>query len=360
MAPEVVSVQQENSSSSSVARNVSKPVSPLEIAEPFELLGELHGTDIKSLDANRLFMIGRTAAKNGDYKVAAIAQYWHVRKANRGQYDLACYLARTGQVDSAFYWLQRAAIDEGVDTQHAQRDEDLQLLRADSRWNRVLNYLGECNRYFETADIAQTLLIVPTGYKKPTAIPAVIWLHGLGSQPDDFVNEGSQEYADRLNVALVGVSGTQPRGPMSFGWAEDIDRNATRIRAALDEVSDRVSIEKGKAITFGFSQGAQVGLEVAARYPEEFAGAIVLSPGAVSHLQSITPSPLLAKRGFVVSCGAKELPGNVRLAKDANDWLSRAKAHVIYKPYPGVAAHSFPNDFNERFPEWVRFILDVQ
>ena len=46
----------------------------------------------------------------------------------------------------------------------------------------------------------------------------------------------------------------------------------------------RVTIEKGKVITFGFSQGAQRGLEIAAQYPEEFAGSIVLSPGAESNL----------------------------------------------------------------------------
>jgi predicted esterase len=84
----------------------------------------------------------------------------------------------------------------------------------------------------------------------------------------------------------------------------------------------------------------------------------VLSPGATSHLESIKASPLLAKRRFVVSCGAQEHPGNVYLAKNANDWLRQAKAQVNYKPYPGVSAHSFPDDFHERFPEWVTFILN--
>jgi len=73
-------------------------------------------------------------------------------------------------------------------------------------------------------------------------------------------------------------------------------------------VSDRVTIKKGQVVTLGFSQGAQVGLEVAVRHPEGYAGSIVLSPGATQHLEGVRPSPLLAPRGFVLTCGAGEHP----------------------------------------------------
>jgi predicted esterase len=356
----VGSVQQDVSSPGSAAPKNSKPVPPLALDEPPELPGKLNDIDFANMEPDELFVMGRAAAAREIYKAAAIAQYWYFRKTGRGHYDVACYLARSGETDPAFYWLQKAGIEEGVDTQHAQRDPDLESLRSDARWKQVLNYLEECNRYFETADIAQTVLILPKDYKKPAAIPAIVWMHGIGSRPNDFVDAEGQEFADQLNVAVIGVSGTKPRGPKSFVWAEDVESDAKRIRAALAEVSDRVSIEKGKVITFGFSQGAQVGLEIAAQFPEEFAGSIVLSPGADSHLQSIKPSSLLAHRGFVISCGAEEHPGNVFLAKSANDWLRRANAQVKYVPYPGVSAHSFPADFDERFPEWVKFILEVK
>ena len=42
------------------------------------------------------------------------------------------------------------------------------------------------------------------------------------------------------------------------------------------------------------------------------------------------------------------------------DWLRKAKAKVIHKPYPGVAAHTFPSDFDERLPEWVKYILKAR
>lgn len=343
-----------------ISRSAEKPMPPLQLTAPPPLPERIGDQDFKSMDADDLFIFARMAASNRSYNVATVAQYWYVQKTKTGQYDLACYLAQTGRIDPAFYWLQRAAIEEGVDTQHAQRDEDLESLRADPRWEKVLRYMQDCNQYFESASITRTVLILPKGYKKPTLIPAVLWLHGLGSRPEGFVNDGCQEFADELNVALIGVSGTKARGPRSFVWAEEVEENARRIHAALAEVSDRVTVQKGHLITLGFSQGAQVGLEVAVRNPEEYAGSIVLSPGAQPHLEDVKPSPLLARRGYVLCCGAKEHPGNVRLTALDAGWLRRAKAQVIHKEYPDVSTHSFPADFSKQFPEWVRFILKTR
>jgi predicted esterase len=338
----------------------TKPTAPLSLAEPAALPERLGETDLKNMDSDELFMLSRSAANQKSYHVAAVAQYWRVQKAHRGQYDLACYLAQTGKVDAAFYWLQIAAIEDGVDTAHAQRDEDLESLRRDPRWSQVLQYMQDCNKYFESAPISRTVLILPTDYQTPTPIPAVLWLHGMGSEPEGFVNDGAQEFADELNVALIGVSGTKARGPRSFVWADDVEQNAGRLRDAIAEVSDRVTIKEGEIITLGFSQGAQAGLEVAVRYPKEYAGSIVMSPGANPQLEKLKPSPLLKRRGFVLCCAADEHPGNVQLTAMDADWLRRAKAFVIHKAYPGVSAHALPADFNERFGDWVKFFLKAR
>jgi predicted esterase len=331
------------------------------MAAPSALPQRLDGKDLKAMGEEELHARANQAMEDEEYSRAATFQYWYVQKSKMGQYNLACFLARTGQTDPAFYWLQQAAIEEGVDTQHAERDEDLVSLRRDPRWAKVRQYLADCNRYFETAPLARTVLVLPKGYRKETPIPAVLWLHGLGSRPEDFTGgKRCQEYADHLNVAVIGVSGTRPRGPRSFVWAEDPEKDAKRLRDALAEVSDRVTVKKGYVVTFGFSQGAQVGLEVAVRFPEEYAGSIVLSPGAQPHLDDTRPSALLRRRGFVLSCGAKEHPGNVQLTALDAAWLRVAKAQVLHKAYPGVSAHSFPEDFDERFPEWVKFILKAR
>jgi predicted esterase len=352
--------QGKSGSGAVTAAATAKPLPPLNLSVPSPLPEKLDGMDLQSMSAGELIGRANEAMDGSEWARAATYQYWYVQKSKRGRYNLACFLARTGKVEPAFYWLQVAALEDGVDANHAQRDSDLESLRRDGRWAKVRNFLIACNRYFETSPIRETLLVLPTGYKKETPIPAILWLHGLGSTPGDFVNPGAQPYADKLNVALVGVSGTKARGPRSFVWAEKPDIDAKRLGEALAEVSDRVTIKKGHIVTFGFSQGAQVGLDVAVRDPKTYAGSIVLSPGAVPHLEGLTPSPLLAGRGFVVSCGAEEMRGNVRLTAEDADWLRTAKANVIHKAYPGEKAHAFPVDFNERFPEWVTFILKAR
>ncbi len=341
-------------------RPTEKPVPPLRLAVPAALAEQLDGMDLKAMSSGELLGRANEAMAKQNYPQAADYQYWYVQKSKTGQYNLACFLAQTGKIDPAFYWLQQAAIEEGVDSQHAQSDEDLVSLRKDPRWDKVREYLEDCNSYFESAGLGHTVVILPKGYQKGTPIPVVVWLHGMGGRPENFTNPSAQQYADEMKVALIGVSGTKPRGPRSFVWAEDPEKDARRLQAALAEASDRLTVKKGQIITLGFSQGAQVGLEVAVRNPAEYAGSIVLSPGAEPSLGNLTPIPSLAGHGYVLSCGAQEHPGNVQLTALDAAWLRKAKAQVIHKPYPGVSAHSFPEDFDERFPEWVKFILKAR
>ena len=356
-----VRAQDKPAASVSAANAVApaKPKPPLDIAVPAAPPEKINDTDFTKFSAGDLYLLSRTAAREKHYPVAAIAQYWYVRKANEGRYDLACFLSRAGQADAAFYWLQIAAVEEGLDIREVEHDSDLETLYKDARWPKMVGYIKECRTYFETAPITRTVLIVPKGYDKTKPITAIVWLHGYLSGPDDFVNAEAQRYADDLGVALIGVSATKSRGPRSFSWAVDVATDLKRIRAGLAEVSDRVTVEKGKLIALGFSQGGQLAIEVAVRHPEEFAGAIAFSAGSRSQLAGVTPPEALKKRGFVLCVNGKENPGTVALTKSDADWLSAAGSKLIHKVYPDVAEHTFPADFDARFGEWVKFVLDA-
>jgi pimeloyl-ACP methyl ester carboxylesterase len=362
---QTISVKPNVRRSTAPRSRLEKPVPPLQLAVPAALPDRLDNKNLQTMDPAALRAQAQTAETKKLYQVAAPYQYWYVQKTREGQYDLACYVARTGQIDAAFYWLQIAAIEQGLDTEHVKRDEDLESLRRDPRWDKVFQYVEACSNYFESGPFARTVLVLPRGYKKPAALPAILWLHGARSRPDDFVNDDCQAYANELNVAMIGVSATTAKGPRTFLWTEDFAKDAGRIRDALAEVSDRVTIAKGQVIILSFSQGAQLGFQLAVRNPEEYAGAIVLSPGIIlsqpanPHLDDLKSSALLVRRGYVLCCNADEYPGTVRLTALDADWLRAAKAHMIHKAYPGVSAHALPPDFGERFPEWVRFILKV-
>ena len=53
----------------------------------------------------------------------------------------------------------------------------------------------------------------------------------MGHNPSGFVNaETYQAFADELNMAIVGVSGTVPTGRRSFVWSEEPDPDAAQVR----------------------------------------------------------------------------------------------------------------------------------
>lgn len=61
------------------------------------------------------------------------------------EYDLACDYALAGKLDAAVYWLQRSALDEGVDAKWAEQDGDLERIRKVPRWAKIALYLAACN-----------------------------------------------------------------------------------------------------------------------------------------------------------------------------------------------------------------------
>ncbi len=115
---------------------------------------------------------------------------------------------------------------------------------------------------------------------------------------------------------------------------------------------------RGQIVAFGFSQGAQMAFEVAFANPDEYRGAIVLSPGTskVVTRKELNPGPANKKQAFVFTCGAEEAPGNVVYTREDAEFARKAGCRVEEKLYEGASEHRFPADFQEAFPRWVRLI----
>ncbi len=136
---------------------------------------------------------------------------------------------------------------------------------------------------------------VETG-KNPTA--AVIWMHGLGADGNDFVPVVSE-------LDLNGAPATRfvfphaPKRPVTINngfvmraWYDisfgDLEGNARRadergVResqvqiGALIERELKRGVAAGKIVLAGFSQGGAMALQTGLRYPEKLAGVMALS-----------------------------------------------------------------------------------
>ncbi len=336
----------------------TKPNPPLAIQPPPPPSKLYQGKDLTEVKGSQLAGVALNLSNQKKYAEAVQLQYWSTVADDDGRYNLACFQALAGNKDAAFYWLQEAAIKDGFDADWAGEDPDLESLRRDPRWRQIKPYLDACGAYWAVSGHRQTVLTIPEDYKPGTPIGVLVWMHGLGASPDEPV-EGLQESANELGMAIVGVSGTVPRGLHAFVWSEDPGRDAEQIRLALKEISDRVTVKPGQVVTFGFSQGAQMAFEVAFRFPDEFRGSIVMSPGTNKNvdLAGLVPGPKNRSQGFVFLCGAQEALGNVVITRADHGFATKAGSRVEMKLQEGQEQHAFPSDFGEKFVDRVRFVL---
>ena len=343
-----------------------KPKPPLDLAPPPEPSSTWRENDLTKAEAEELRAEARHLAYEEELpEEGAQLQHWALKAdPTRGHYNLACFYSMAGKLDAAFYWLQYCGMDgEGMDPDWVQEDSDLENARKDERWKAVHEYIAACSAWWEKNGEPRTVLTLPQGYTKGTEIAALVGLHGLGAEPEDFSGGPAfQRLADRLGAAVIGVSGTRRGGKRNFAWSEEPGRDMARVKAALDEVKDRVSIRAGRVVVIGFSQGAQLAVELPARDPETFAGGIALCPGGRKQCQlgSIEkPSELLAGRAFVLIDGELEQEGNLALGAADEKWLSARGALVLRHVYPGMG-HSFPPDDLNNFEIWTRIILSTR
>jgi len=148
---------------------------------------------------------------------------------------------------------------------------------------------------------------------KPNPGSAVIWMHGLGADGNDFV-----PIVNELDLSGVpgGIRFVFPHAPVravtinnghrmrawydiSFGDLEGNTRKADEqgVRESQAQIGELIARENtrgiaaGKIVLAGFSQGGAVALQTGLRYPDQLAGVMALStylPLAESFAQEAT------------------------------------------------------------------------
>jgi predicted esterase len=215
------------------------------------------------------------------------------------------------------------------------------------------------------AEKAKPFVFVPSTGEGP--FPVAVWLHGYrGYSPVGYNPKGStadmQKHADMLGTVIVGFPATTDLGDNTQQWSEEPVADHAYIQARLKEIGKTVKLDLTRVGLFGFSEGAMVAADIATQYPEDYLGAILMSPGGIGRPKiASTRRPEHARQVFFCFCGADENPGNVNLTRFYAQHLEKALgAKVTLKLYPGVSQHSRPADFMEKFPEWMSAILKRQ
>lgn len=269
--------------------------------------------------------------------------------------DASCRLAQRsaqkGDGDAAFFYLEECFEDAVEPGDFASAES---ALSKDPRWPKLVGYVeNRCAARLRGNVYETRLLGVPKGDARPR-MPLVVWLHGYGATPDV---EDWEELAKTNGVALLGVSATYGKGDHTFRWAEDLKRDALRVRVALEVAAQYV--DATRIMLFGFSQGAALAADLLLHYPSTFAGALVLSPGQRLRPPGEATSEDLSGRTMHCYVGGMEHATTLAFTEYACEEAKKHGATVLRREETGVRQHTFPPDFDGVFRKWVRATLDA-
>lgn len=185
---------------------------------------------------------------------------------------------------------------------------------------------------------------------------ALILLHGYGSNEEDLFSFASQLPE---NVYVISVRAPFDLMPYGHAWYEitfDADENKFSnneqakdsihiIANFIDEISEKLPLDKSNISLIGFSQGAILSYGMAFTYPEKINKVVALS-GYLN--EQILPETYDVNNmnhiDFFVSHGSQDQVIPVDWARKSQPYLEKLGLNITYKEYPvghGVAPQNF-------------------
>jgi len=190
----------------------------------------------------------------------------------------------------------------------------------------------------------------------PNPTAAVIWMHGLGADGNDFV-----PIVNELDLAgAPGIRFIFPHAPtrpvtinngyvmrawydISFGDLEGNTRKADEkgVRESQAQIGQLIARENSRGIAAakivlaGFSQGGAVALQTGLRYPEQLAGVMALStylPLAESFAAEAAPAN--AKTAVFMAHGTHDPVVPYAMGNNSHELLKKAGYAVQWHEYP--------------------------
>lgn len=182
--------------------------------------------------------------------------------------------------------------------------------------------------------------VVTSGAPLSAAEVAVVALHGRGATAQGVVNLAEPCY--RHGVAFFAPQAARSRWyPYSF--LAPVERNEPHFSSALRTVdavvADAVAkgIPRDRIVLFGFSQGACLAAEYAARHPRRYGGVVALSGGLVG--ESVTAGDhegSFEGTSAFFGCGADDDHVPVERVRETAAVFRELDADVTERVYDGL------------------------
>ncbi|MDC8757097.1 alpha/beta hydrolase [Janthinobacterium fluminis] len=275
-------------------------------------------------------------------------------------YQAAALLARMGNPDIAQRYL-RLADQRGIwFAPFMAEDDDFSAMRASEKYQDVLANAKQRYKTKAEGKVGAMSVLDPAGETVMPAggWPVVVWLHGYGVNGDvgSRAEESSFKGIANQGAIVIGVNGTEMlANESSFRWAgPGYERTQKAVQQALTQLAGKREINRKQIYLMGFSQGSQHAGALLAQHPQDYAGALLMSPGG--NQASPKSSTAKGKRIYVLN-GKKEHQSNQAMTQDFRELLSKGNTLKFIQHDGG---HTFPDDWKDSLPKAVRWLMSKE
>lgn len=191
----------------------------------------------------------------------------------------------------------------------------------------------------------------PTQQKKPSDLPVLVMIHGLGDDPGNFLHLADPLTQPHRALALQGLSPYAGSFGKGFAWfqtrvkagkdkqlAAEIDTAAAFVAKGLKALNQKEGKPERRFVITGFSQGGILSYALAVQYPELVATAVPIS--------GLLPPPARRPKGkarskIIAFHGEADKIVPYARGKALGDWLSSQGYEYQIKSFAQVG-HRIP------------------
>ena len=211
--------------------------------------------------------------------------------------------------------------------------------------------------------IQQNLLLphlvqYPPTHNADTKHPAILALHGRGSNEEDLI--GLVPYLPK-ELLWVSPRGTHVLGTNSYEWyrvkiigkpnPEEVASALQTIDKFIDEILAVYPIDPKRLFILGFSQGSILSMCYALSRPYRVAGVIAQSGYIPQGMNFEVDATNIKDKPFIVTHGEEDALIPVDWARNSRDLLQRLGVHLSY--YEFNMGHNISADSIAVIKEWL-------
>lgn len=234
-----------------------------------------------SLHSSRSTLKPPTISQQEDNQLEAMTLYLTIiredEKNSWAPYQLASALAAKGQREMAERYLKLSSQRGLWYYYNLLEDPAFNSMHDSPVFQQVLTDTKERYRLQAIRYEAKPFDIVPPGKAPAEGWPVIVYLHNFGDSAR--VTDNKKTFYSKLGYVYIEINGTQMLSENSFRWSTlNAESTQRAVQSSLAGIGQKTPLNRHQVYLIGRGQGALHAANLLAKYPQDYAGGLIISP----------------------------------------------------------------------------------